>query len=150
MPFATFKLKIAALSEPLRIGIGLGFGFAVTLLLLVLLMVTGFGYMAKIHAEVEEIIQVSNVKIDLAHTMKYAQRDRAVRLYSLSLMTDAFDKDKELQQFDRRAFEFTQAWRQFQGMAMNAQERVLAERINSLIQQRSQLEIGRASCRERV
>ena len=48
---ASFKLKIAALSEPLRMGIGLGLGFAVILTLVVLVMIVGFSYMAKIYSD---------------------------------------------------------------------------------------------------
>ena len=132
MSLATFKLKIAALSEPLRIGLGLGLGFAVTLILVTLVMIVGFSYMAKVYADLEKITQVGNVKSELAHTMKYAQRDRAVHLYSLALISDAFEKDEALQRFDRRGTEFSTAWSKFQSMELNAQERAIAERLNNL------------------
>ena len=60
----------------MRIGFGLGLGFAVTLILVILLMIVGFSYMSKVHDNLEQIAQVSTVKAELAHTMKYAQRDR--------------------------------------------------------------------------
>lgn len=136
---ASFKLKFSALSEPLRIGIGLGLGFAVTLMLMVLVMIVGFRYMAKIHADLEQITQVSHVKTELAHTMKYAQRERAMSLYSLALITDAFEKDEELQRFDSKGAEWRRAWEKFQAMGMNAPELALAERINALVKERNRI-----------
>ena len=102
LSMASFRLKASALSEPLRIGIGLGLGFAVTLMLMVMVMLVGFSYMAKIHADLEQITLVSNVKNELAHTMKYVQRERAMNLYALALITDRFEKDEELQRFDSK------------------------------------------------
>ena len=99
VPLASFKLKIAALSEPVRMGIGLGLGFAVTLTLVALVMIVGFSYMAKVYSDLEQIAHVNNVKTDLAHTMKYAQRERAASLYSLALITDAFEKRRGVAAF---------------------------------------------------
>lgn len=139
VPLASFKLKIAALSEPMRMGIGLGLGFAVLLTLVALVMIVGFSYMAKIYSDLEHIAHVNNVKTDLAHTMKYAQRERAVSLYSLALSTDAFEKDEELQRFNLKGAEFLLAWDKFQSMGMNAQEQALSERINPLARERSRI-----------
>lgn len=139
MSLASFKLKLAALPEPLRMGIGLGLGFFVTLTLVVLVMVVGFGYMARIYDDLQRITLVNNVKIELAHTMRYAQRDRAVSLYSLALIQDAFEKDEELQRFDRKAEDFMKAWSKLQSMEMNAEEKALAARINKLIRERSRI-----------
>lgn len=136
---ASFKFKITALPEPLRMGIGLGLGFAVTLILVVVVMIVGFSHMAEIHTDLVQMAQVNNVKTDLANTMKYAKRDRAVSLYSLALTTDAFDKDEELQRFNFRGAEFLQAWGKLQAMGMNAKERALSERITTLIQERSRI-----------
>jgi len=136
---SAFKTKISALSEPLRIGIGLGLGFAVTLTLVVLVMIVGFSYMAKIQADLEQITQVNNVKSELAHTMKFAQRDRSMSLYSLAMLTDAFDKDAELRRFDSKGAEWWSAWEKFQSIGMNAQEMALAKRINSLAKERNSI-----------
>ena len=136
MSLASFKLKMSALPEPLRIGLGLGLGFAVTLTLLVLVMIVGFSHMARIYADLEQITHVGNVKIELAHTMKYAQRERAVSLYTLALIKDTFEKDEALQHFDRKGAEFMRAMAKFQTMEMNAQENALFERLNKLIQER--------------
>ncbi len=137
MSLGSLQLKLATLPEPLRIGIGLGLGFAVTLMLVILVMIVSFSYMAKIYADLEKITQISNVKIELAHTMKYAQRDRAVHLYALALIKDDFEKDEELQKFNRKGAEFLRAWNKFQSIEMNAQEKVLAEHINKLPSERS-------------
>jgi diguanylate cyclase (GGDEF)-like protein len=139
LSMASFRLKASALSEPLRIGIGLGLGFAVTLILMIMVMLVGFSYLAKIHADLEQITQVSNVKNELAHTMKYVQRERAMNLYALALITDRFEKDEELQRFDSKGAEWWRAWQKFQAMGMNEQEQALAERINSLVSERNRI-----------
>ena len=139
LSMASFRLKASALSEPLRIGIGLGLGFAVTLILMIMVMLVGFSYMAKIHADLEQITQVSNVKNELAHTMKYVQRERAMNLYALALITDRFEKDEELQRFDSKGAEWWRAWQKFQAMGMNEQEQALAERINGLVSERNRI-----------
>ena len=137
--FKVLKLKVEALSEPLRIGIGLGLGFAVTLTLIVLVMIVGFSYMAKIHKDLEQITQVNNVKTELAHVMKLAQRDRVESLYSIALIKDVFEKDKELQHFDYKGAEFWNAWESFQAMDLNEYEKSLSEYINTLIKQRNRI-----------
>lgn len=134
---APLRLKVDALSEPLRIAIGLGAGFTVTIALVVLVMIVGFGYLSKTQADLEQITQINNVKTELAHTMKFAQRDRATSLYSLAVLTDEFEKDEELQRFHSKGATWWQAWVQFQAMEMNAEEKVLAKRINSLAEERN-------------
>ena len=136
MSLASFKLKFSSLSEPLRIGMGLGLGFAVTLTLVILVMIVGFSYMAKTYADLEQITQVGNAKIELANAMKYSQRERAVSLYTLALIKDPFEKDEALQHFDRRGAEFMRALAKFQSMEINAHEKALFERLHKLIQER--------------
>jgi diguanylate cyclase (GGDEF)-like protein len=134
---ASVKLRISSLPEPLRIGIGLGLGFAVTLTLVILVMIVGFSYMAKIQADLEQITQVNNVKIELAHTMKYAQRDRSMSLYSLAILTDTLDRDAEMKRFNSKGIEWSQAWEKFQAIGLNVQEQLLAERINTMAKERN-------------
>lgn len=135
--YTSLKLKIAALPEPLRIGIGLGLGFAITLILVVLVMIVGFRYMSNIQTDLEHITQISNVKTELAHTMKYAQRDRSMSLYEISLQTDAFAQDEELRRFDSKGAEWWRAWQALQAMGMNSQELEIAKSINTLAKARN-------------
>lgn len=140
MSFLTsFNSRLAALSEPLRIGIGLGLGFAVTLILVVLVMMVGFVYMAKIQADLEQITRVNNVKTELAHSMKYAQRDRSMSLYALASITDEFERDEELQRFVKKGGEWWRAWEKFQAIGMNAEEQVLSDRINTMAFERNRI-----------
>lgn len=135
----SLKLKFADLSEPQRIAIGLGLGFVVTLSLVILVMVVGFSYMARTQIDLQQITQVNNVKTELAHTMKFAQRERSMSLYSLAMLTDEFEKDEELQRFYAKGSEWWMAWQQLQAMGMNQDELDLAERINALAQERNEM-----------
>lgn len=132
-----FKLKISALSEPLRMGLGLGLGFAVTLTLVVLVMIVGFSYMAKINKDLEQITQINFVKTELAHTMKFIQRDRSDSLYSIAFVGKEFEKEKELQRFDFKGAQFWAAWEKFQAIGLSDVEKPLAEHLNLLILQRN-------------
>ena len=116
---------------------GLGLGFAVTLGLVIMVMIVGFIYLSKIQSDLQQITQINNVKTELAHTMKYAQRDRSMSLYALALLTDAFDIDEELRRFDSKGAEWWHAWEEFQTMQMNPQEMKIAGHINSLARERN-------------
>jgi len=133
----SLKLKFASLSEPMRIGIGLAIGFTFSLVLLVVVLVVGFSYLARTQVDLQQITQINNVKTELAHTMKFAQRERSINLYAMAVLTDEFEKDEELQHFYGKGSEWWNAWQQFQTMEMNAEERILAERINLLAQERN-------------
>ena len=137
LSLASLRARMAALPEPLRIGIGLGLGFLVTLTMVVAVMIVGFSYMAKIEADMEQITQVNNVKTDLAHTMKYMQRERSVSLYALASMDDMVEKDEELRRFDSKGAEWWRAWQKLQAFGLNQQEQVLADRINKLARERN-------------
>jgi diguanylate cyclase (GGDEF)-like protein len=137
MNLVSLKLKIAALPEPVRIGLGLGLGFAFTLTLVVLVMILGFSYMDQIQGELDKVYKINNVKTELAHTMKYAQRDRSMNLYAIASIKDEFEKDEELRKFDRKGAQWWRAWQKFQAMGMNAQEMELAKHINSMASQRN-------------
>ena len=136
--YTSLKFKIDAMPEPLRIGIGLGLGFAITLFLVVLVMIVGFRYMSSIQADLEHITQISNVKTELAHTMKYAQRDRSMSLYEISAQTDAFMQDEVLRRFDSKGAEWWRAWQAMQAMGMNKQELEIAQHINTQAKERNQ------------
>ncbi len=139
MNFVSLKLKIAALPEPVRIGMGLGLGFAFTLTLVVLVMILGFSYMDQIQGELDKVYKINNVKTELAHTMKYAQRDRSMSLYAIASIKDEFEKDEELRRFDSKGAQWWRAWQKFQAMGMNVEEKKLAVQINSLASQRNEV-----------
>ncbi len=130
------KLKMSALTEPVRIGIALGLGFLVTVVLFVVMMVVGFSYMANIQLDLEQITKVNNVKTELAHAMKYMQRERSMSLYALASMDDAFEKDEELRNYDSHGAQWWVAWQQFQALGMNAEEKELVDPINTLVKER--------------
>lgn len=139
LSLSSLKYKFAALSEPVRIGIGLGLGFAGTLVVMVLVMSIGFAYMARIYADLEQVSQVNNAKTELAHTMKYAQRERALSLYALALISDPFAADDELQHFKRKAEEFIVAMDGFNRFELNEPEKTILARIKQLAQERGRI-----------
>lgn len=135
----SLKYKVSALSEPVRIGLGLGAGFAGTLLVMVLVMTVGFSYMARIYADLEQVSKVNNVKTELAHKMKYVQRERGLSMYVLAMVKDPFEADEELQHFNLKAREFLLALEKFRAFGMNAQEQDIFDRITRLTEERGRI-----------
>ena len=106
---------------------GLKLGFTLLLLLLIGLTATGLVQMASINQSMERVVKENNVKTKLAHDMRYALRDRAISMYSISVMTNAFDQQDEFDHFHEQGATFINARNQFMEMQISpAEERILA------------------------
>lgn len=123
-------MQAANTSQYSRIGVGFGIGFAIALALVVLMTSIGLTHMAQIHADLRRIVQVNNVKTELAHAMEFALRDRAVSMHTIAVMEDPFDKENELQRFYERGMDYIRAREALIKMGLNAQEKATIERIN--------------------
>lgn len=123
-------MQAANTSQYSRIGVGFGIGFAIALALVVLMTSIGLTHMAQIHADLRRIVQVNNVKTELAHAMEFALRDRAVSMHTIAVMEDPFDKENELQRFYERGMDYIRAREALLKMGLNPQEKATIERIN--------------------
>jgi PAS domain S-box-containing protein len=81
----------------LLFNVGLGF----TLALLMLLAVIGLGVtqMERLNAELEQVVQVNNVKSRLASRMRDTLRDRAVIMHNIVVSIDPWEKDELFMRF---------------------------------------------------
>jgi diguanylate cyclase (GGDEF)-like protein len=114
------------------ISVRIGSGFFLVLLLMAGLMVIGIVRMAEINQRMERVVKVSNVKVELAYTMKNALRDRAISMHTISLMSDVFDQNEEVTHFNELGGGFITAREKLSKMDLDAQEQVIITSIRDL------------------
>ena len=117
-------------SQHFRIGFGVGIGFALALGLVVLMTSIGLSHMAQIHRDLSRIVRVHNAKTELAHTMEFALRDRAVSMHTIAVMNDPFEKEEELQRFYERGMDYIRARDALVKMGLNSAEKAAIDLIN--------------------
>ncbi|MHB1173556.1 MAG: putative bifunctional diguanylate cyclase/phosphodiesterase [Sulfuriferula sp.] len=111
----------------LSLGASLKIGFTLLLLLLIGLTVTGLVAMTSINQSMERVVKENNVKIDLAHDMRYALSNRAIIMHSMPEITDAFDQQDAFDRFNQDAAIFIKARNQIMKLKLNAaEENILA------------------------
>ena len=115
---------------PLSVGVGIG--FTVMLLLMIALTAIGLGRIAGIQQQMSRIVHENNIKIELAHVMKDALRERAVITHTLSLLNDPFEQNDELVRFGELADAFTRARAQLESMPLSAAEQDILARVKTL------------------
>lgn len=98
-------------------------GFVCVLLLLVAVGAVGLNSLAAINSHLERIVKVHNVKVELVTTMRSISRDRALALHRLTLASDAFEADEEIQTFSRLASEFIILRERLDGLLSNDREK---------------------------
>lgn len=110
----------------------IGLGFVVVLGLMVSLSTIGLGYVAGNNQRLKSIIQINNVKIELATEMQSALRERALSLYALPILADPFEKDDEIQRFNAQAVIYLKARDSLQGMSLSPKEDAILNNIREL------------------
>ncbi len=110
----------------------LGLGFALILLLMASLGVLGLERIADVNRRLDRIVYENNVKVELAHIMKDALRERAVIMHTISLLRDPFEQNEEFLEFNDHGVTFTAARSKLEGMALNAEEKAILGRMRTL------------------
>ena len=104
-------------------------GFGAVLILFAAVVAVGLTRMAAINQRIDLIVNEHNVKIELAHRMKDATRDRAILMHSIALLTNESDQQDELRRFHERGAEFSRAREALMGMRLGAEEEAILGRI---------------------
>jgi PAS domain-containing protein len=104
-------------------------GFALVLALMISLTAIGLTRMAAIHQRMEVIVNEQNVKTDLVALMRHAARERTIVLHRMAVMTDAFERDDELQKFSAMASEFLKARDKLVAMGLSKTEAATLEKV---------------------
>ena len=119
---------------PKRLGIGARIvaGFLVVLVLMASLAAVGLNCIAWISGQLKGIVEENNVKIELATAMQTALRERALSMHALSVLTDPFDKDAEVQRFSALGSDYVSARQHLEHMPLAAEERDILAQIRAL------------------
>lgn len=109
------------------------FGFCLVLACMSALAMVGLSRMDSLNARIQSIAHDNNIKSDLISSMRAAIRERFISLYNLSVITDPFDEEAELDHYHQLAANFLNARAQLLKMPLSPQEKhVLAEQARLL------------------
>ena len=120
------------LSPETSLSLRLGAGFALILLLMLALGAIGLGRLAEVNQRMEQIVHENNVKVEQAHIMKDALRERSVIMHTISLLSDPFEQNEEFLEFNDHGVAFTTARTRLEGMALDPKEKEILARMRAL------------------
>lgn len=118
--------------EHLGIGTRIAAGFLVVLILMVSLTAVGLRHVAETNKRLHDIVENNNVKTAYATTMQNALRERALSTHALSVMTDPFDKDAEVQRFNAYGAAYVNAREHLENLPLSKAERETLDHIRNL------------------
>ncbi|MEW5966400.1 MAG: EAL domain-containing protein [Pseudomonadota bacterium] len=118
--------------QTLGMGLHITVGFVFVLGLMVALGAIGLRHVVDANQRLRDIAHNNNVKTELATVMHSALRERALSMHALSIMTDPFDRDAEIQRFNAEGNLYVQARNQLESMATSDEERRILARILEL------------------
>lgn len=118
---------------PLFINTRLGFSVVVIVILTLSMLIAGISYLSHINMRMRDIVEKGNVKTDLAGTMRNALRERALNLYNIAVIKDAFVRDDELLRFHEYGTQYYQARQRMDELAVTPEERLILDKISDLI-----------------
>jgi diguanylate cyclase (GGDEF)-like protein/PAS domain S-box-containing protein len=113
-------------------GFGLVFGFSAILVLMVFLTIVGIVYLEASQRRLEVIVRDDLAKINLAHRMYTAARERTVSLQKMMLLADPFDRENQWENFQANADDFARARGALLDMDLTGEERDLLHRQGQL------------------
>ena len=118
--------------QHLGMGVHIVAGFLVVLILMVSLTVIGLRYVAEANQRLRDIAQNNNAKTQLASVMFSSLRERALSMHALAILKDPFDKDEEVQRFNREGTAYADARQRLERMQLTPEEGVILARIREL------------------
>lgn len=110
-------------------------GFLVVLVLLASLAIVGLRYISETNQRLKEIVENNNLKTELAGTMQTALRERALSMHALSVMTDPFDKDAEMQRFSDYGSVYLSARERLEQLPLSRREHEILDHISALMRE---------------
>jgi|GEM_PF-2699034 len=110
-------------------------GFAALLILMALLVIVALSNMAAITARLELVVHNHNVKRELVEIMYLSSRERLYGLQKMLLLKDPFDRDDEIQRFNRFGTEFAAARETLLVFGIDVHEQMALDEQGRLAQQ---------------
>ncbi len=116
-----------------RVSISIVAGFLVVLALMVSLAIVSLRYISEANARLKDIVENNNLKTALATDMQSALRERALSMHAMSILTNPFDKEAEMERFYGYGSVYLSAREHLEQLPLNRQERETLSRISLLI-----------------
>ncbi len=116
----------------LGIGARIIAGFFVVLILMASLTIVGLRHVSETNARLKNIAENNNVKAELAVAMQTALRERALSMHAMTVLTDPFEKDAEVQRFNALGADYVAARQRLEQLPLSREERAIIERIRAL------------------
>lgn len=116
----------------ISIEVRIAIGFMLTIALMLALTGVGLNHIDRADARLKNIVEKNNVKTEMAHIMQSALRERALSMYIIAVLTDAFLKDDEYQRFTALGAEYTRAREILERLAVSPEEKKVLSRIIGL------------------
>lgn len=117
---------------PFNIGVRIGIGAMATVALMLALTMAGINYMSQVNLRMKDIVENNNVKTEMAHVMQNALRERALNMYIMTIVEDAFLKDDEYQSFNVFGAQYYTARKTLEGLASSSEEKEILSKIGGL------------------
>jgi len=107
-------------------------GFFVSLAMLLAVIVLGVTQMARLNAELEQVVAVNNVKSRLAARMRDTLRDRAIVMHDIVVSIDPWEKDALFLRFLAYAERYAKDRAQLARLITNAEEKRLLDELDAI------------------
>ena len=114
------------------IGVRIAVGVVATVTLMLVLTIAGINYMSQVNVRMKDVVENNNVKIEMAHILQNAIRERAINLYVIALVDDHFLKDEEYQRFNSFGLRYNTAYQTLESLASSSEEKSILQNIHSL------------------
>lgn len=114
------------------IGVRIAVGVVATVTLMLVLTIAGINYMSQVNVRMKDVVENNNVKIEMAHILQNAIRERAINLYVIALVEDSFLKDGEYQRFNSFGLRYNTAYQTLESLASSPEEKSILQNIHAL------------------
>jgi PAS domain S-box-containing protein len=107
-------------------------GFAAALLLMLAVIALGVTQMARLNAELENVVSVNNLKTRLATRMRDTLRDRAIVMHDIVVSIDPWEKDQLFMQFLEYGERYAKDRGQLAAMIDSPEEKSLLDDLDAI------------------
>lgn len=114
------------------IGMRVGIGVVATVSLMLALTVAGINYMSGVNVRMKDIVETNNVKMEMAHVLQNAIRERTLTMYVITIVDDYFLKDEEYQRFNSFGQIYNEAYQTLERLASSPEEKEILFKIQGL------------------
>lgn len=107
-------------------------GFFLVIMMMLALAFVGLKHMAQVNAQIKNIVENNNVKIELGQVMQSALHERALSMHSVAVLKDAFLQDEEFIRFNLMGTRYIKAREKLESLVLTDNEKEILSEIRAL------------------